>query len=164
VSEINRIHIHAPCVNWSAGISYPHSRACPLIGSFLLGFTYCDETERESDKNIIFRCSFIGYFFPGFHIVVSGNVFLCLTMIQKRTNIKTLGNLINTRGLRPLVQIRYPRVSMLFLLLIFGLFIFYWVLCHTDTVKVIGDVPALLVEENRRSPSVNYFRHEQEPE
>jgi hypothetical protein len=24
-----------------------------------------------------------GYFFLGFHIVVSGNVFLCLTMIQK---------------------------------------------------------------------------------
>jgi hypothetical protein len=106
VSGLNRIHIHAQCVNWSAGISYPHSRACPLIGSFLLGFTYCDGRERESDRNVIFRCSFIGSFLPGFHIVTTGNVLLCLTMIQKRKNTKTLGNLSNTRGLRPLVQIR----------------------------------------------------------
>jgi hypothetical protein len=90
----------------SLGISYPHSRACPLIGSFCQGFTYCDDRERDSDGNIIFRWSFIGYLFVGFHIVVSRNVFLCLTMIQKRKNIKTLVNLIYTRGLRPLVQIR----------------------------------------------------------
>jgi hypothetical protein len=32
--------------------------------------------------------------FRGF-IVTTGNVFSCLTMIQKRKNIKTLGNLIN---------------------------------------------------------------------
>jgi hypothetical protein len=95
VSGFNRIHIHAQCVYWSAGISYPHSRACPLIGSCLLGFTYCDGRERESDRNIIFRCSFIGSILPGFHIVTTGNVFLCLTMIQKRKNTKTLGNLIN---------------------------------------------------------------------
>jgi hypothetical protein len=95
VTELNRIHIHAQCVNWNAGISYPHSRACQLIGSFCLGFTFCDDKERDSYGNIIFRCSFIGYSFVGFHIVVSGNVFLCLTMIQKRKNIKTLGNLIN---------------------------------------------------------------------
>jgi hypothetical protein len=63
LSEFNRIHIHAQCVNWSAGISYPHSRACPLIGSFLLGFTYYYGRERECDRNIIFKCSFIGYFF-----------------------------------------------------------------------------------------------------
>jgi hypothetical protein len=88
VSELNRIHIHAQCVNWSAGISYPHCRACPLIGSFLLGFTYCDGRQSESDKNIIFRCSFIGSFLPGFQIVTTGNEFLCLTMIQKRNNIK----------------------------------------------------------------------------
>jgi hypothetical protein len=56
---------------------------------------------RKSDRNIIFRCSFIGYFFLGFHIVTTGNVFLCLTMIHKRKNIKTLGNLINTRGATP---------------------------------------------------------------
>jgi hypothetical protein len=42
VSKLNRIHIHVHCVNWSAGISYPHSTACPLTGSFLLGFSYCD--------------------------------------------------------------------------------------------------------------------------
>jgi hypothetical protein len=35
----------------------------------------------------------IGFFFLRFHIVTRGNVFLCLTMIQKRSNIKTLGNL-----------------------------------------------------------------------
>jgi hypothetical protein len=35
--------------------------------------------------------------FLGFHTVTTGNVFLCLTMIQNRKNIKTLGNLINTR-------------------------------------------------------------------
>jgi hypothetical protein len=124
VSELNRIYIHAQCVNWSAGISYPHSRACPLIGSVLLVFTYCDGRERESDRNIIFRCSFIGYFLPG----LTGNVFLCLTMIQKRKNIKTFGNLINTRGLRPLVQIRWPRVSMLFLLLTTWLFLCYFLI------------------------------------
>jgi hypothetical protein len=72
VSGLNRIHIHAQCVYWSAGISYPHSRACPLIGSFLLGFTYCNGRERESDRNVIFRCSFIGSFFSGFHIVTTG--------------------------------------------------------------------------------------------
>jgi hypothetical protein len=95
---LNRIHIHAQCGNWSAGISYPHSRTCPLIGSFLLGFTYCDGRERKSDRNVIFRCSFIGSFLPGFHIVTTGNVLLCLTMIQKRKDTKTLSNLINTRG------------------------------------------------------------------
>jgi hypothetical protein len=40
--------------------------------------------------------------FPRFHIVTTGNVFLCLTMIQRKKNIKTLGNLINTQGLRNL--------------------------------------------------------------
>jgi hypothetical protein len=60
--------------------------------------------------------SLVSYLFLGFHIVTTGNVFLCLTMIQKRKNIKTLGNLINTHGLRPLVQIRWPRVSMLFII------------------------------------------------
>jgi hypothetical protein len=38
-------------------------------GSFLLGFTYCDGRERESNRNIIFRCSFVGYFFLGFQFV-----------------------------------------------------------------------------------------------
>jgi hypothetical protein len=105
VTELNRIHIHAQCVNWSAGISYPHSRACPLIGSFCPGFTYGDDREMDSDGNVIFRCSFIGNFFVGFHIVASGNVILCLTMIQKRKNIKTLGNRIYTRGLCYFVNI-----------------------------------------------------------
>jgi hypothetical protein len=43
VSELNRIHTHAQCVNWSSGISYPHSRACPFISSISPGFTYCDD-------------------------------------------------------------------------------------------------------------------------
>jgi hypothetical protein len=38
----------------------------PLIGSFFLGFTFCDCRERNSDRNIIFRCSFNGYFFLGY--------------------------------------------------------------------------------------------------
>jgi hypothetical protein len=36
--RVNFIHIYAQFVIWSAGISYPHSRACTLIGLFLLGF------------------------------------------------------------------------------------------------------------------------------
>jgi hypothetical protein len=58
-------------------------------------------------------CSFVT-FFLGFHILTAGNVFLCLTMIQKRKNIKTLSNLIH-----PLVQNRCSRASILFLLHIF---------------------------------------------
>jgi hypothetical protein len=57
------------CVNWIAGISYLHSKECTLVGSFW--FTYCDDKERNNDKNIIFRCSFIGYFYLGFHIVIT---------------------------------------------------------------------------------------------
>jgi hypothetical protein len=73
----------------------------PIDWLILLGFTYCDGSESEIDRNVIFRCSFIGSFLPGFHIVTAGNVFLCLTMIQKRKNTKTLGNLINTREATP---------------------------------------------------------------
>jgi hypothetical protein len=29
---------------------FPHSRAYPLSGSFLLGLTYCDRRERDSDR------------------------------------------------------------------------------------------------------------------
>jgi hypothetical protein len=71
VPEKHRIHhMHAQCVNWIAvpGIRYPKSRACPLICSLLLGFPWCDKRETESDKNIIFWCSFIGYFFLRLHI------------------------------------------------------------------------------------------------
>jgi hypothetical protein len=84
VSELNRIHIHAHCVNWSAGIRYPHSTACPLIGSFLLGFTYCNGRKRENDRNDIFRCSFIGYYFLEFYIVTTGNVFFYVWLWYKR--------------------------------------------------------------------------------
>jgi hypothetical protein len=37
--------------------------------------------------------------------------------------------------------------------------LFNWVLPHTDT-----DVPALLLEEDLRSPSVHYFRHKRATE
>jgi hypothetical protein len=97
VSEFNRKHIYEQCVYLSACSSYPHSRACPLIGSFLLEFTYCDGKERENDRSIIFRCSFIGYFFLWIYILTSGNMVLYLTMVQKRKGIETLGNLINTQ-------------------------------------------------------------------
>jgi hypothetical protein len=72
--------------------------------TYFLGFSDYNGRERDSERNIIFRCSFIEYFFLGFHIVTTGNVFLFLPRIQK--DIKTVGNLINTRGPRPLVQIR----------------------------------------------------------
>jgi hypothetical protein len=86
VLELNRIHtsIYAQCVNLSADIRYPHSRACQLIGSFLLGFTYCDVRERESDRNIIFRWSCIAYLIPGFHILTTSNVFFYIWLWYKR--------------------------------------------------------------------------------
>jgi hypothetical protein len=39
-----------------------NSRACPLIGSFCIGVYWW---KRGNDRNIIFRCSFIGYIFSG---------------------------------------------------------------------------------------------------
>jgi hypothetical protein len=89
--ELNRVQIYAPCV-----ISYPHSRACPLIGSFLLGFTYCDGRERESDRNIILRCSFIVLFLRGFILWQQGTCFyVCLwykrERISKHSAISALG-------------------------------------------------------------------------
>jgi hypothetical protein len=69
-------------------------------------YTYCDGREMESDNKKHIQMLVHWLLLLGFHIMTTGNVFLCLTMIQKRKNIKTLGNLINTRGLRPLVQIR----------------------------------------------------------
>jgi hypothetical protein len=39
--------------------------------------------EWDSDRNIIFRWSFIDYFFLGFQVVITGNVFLVLPMIKK---------------------------------------------------------------------------------
>jgi hypothetical protein len=38
--------------------------------------THCADRERERDRNIIFRWSFIGSLFLGFHNVTTGNVFL----------------------------------------------------------------------------------------
>jgi hypothetical protein len=87
VSELNRIHIYAQYVNWSAGIRYPHSWAWPVIGSFLLGFTYCDGRETDNERNIIFRCSFIGYFFLGFILWQQGKcVYVWLWYKRERTS------------------------------------------------------------------------------
>jgi hypothetical protein len=65
VSELNSIHKHAQCVNWSVGISYPHYRACPLTGSFLQVFTYCDGRETESDEILYSDASSLVIFFSG---------------------------------------------------------------------------------------------------
>jgi hypothetical protein len=73
MSELNRIHIHAQCLNWSAGICYPHSLACPLIGSFLLEFTYCDGRERKATEISYSDARSLVTFFWGFHIVTTGN-------------------------------------------------------------------------------------------
>jgi hypothetical protein len=43
-------------------IKINHSRACPLIGSFFSCVYLLWRRERYSDRNITFRCSFIGYF------------------------------------------------------------------------------------------------------
>jgi hypothetical protein len=88
VSELNRIHIHEQCGNWSEGISYPHSRSYPLIGSFLLGFTYCDGRERESGRNIIFRCLIIGYFFPGLKLCQQGTCFYVWLLYKRERTPK----------------------------------------------------------------------------
>jgi hypothetical protein len=53
----------------------------------------------EKEKAIEISCSnarSLVTLFLGIHIVTTGNVFLCLTTIQKRKNIKTLGKPINT--------------------------------------------------------------------
>jgi hypothetical protein len=81
VSELNRIHIRAQCrVNWSAGLSYPHSRACLLIGSFCWGLLIV-----TTDRNIIFICSLIGFFFLflEFHNVTTGNVLFIYILIRE---------------------------------------------------------------------------------
>jgi hypothetical protein len=76
LGTLNRIHIHVQCViNWNTGISYAYSRACPLIGSFCPGFTYCDDRERDSNGNVIFRCSFIGYILWSFILRYQGTCF-----------------------------------------------------------------------------------------
>jgi hypothetical protein len=110
VSELNRIHKHVQCVN-------QHSRACLLICSFSLGLLFVTS---EKGKAILCHIQMLGnwfLFFLGFHIVTTGNLFLCLTMIQKRKNTKTPSHLINTQRLRAFVQISKHRVSKLFLLL-----------------------------------------------
>ena len=43
-------------------------------------------------------------------------------------------------------------------------FLVGWILLCTNTVKVYGNFPALLVGKDLRCPSVQYFRHEPAPE
>jgi hypothetical protein len=59
--------------NWSADINYPNSRSCPMIGSFLLGFIFCDGRERDIIYHIQMLVDWL--IFLGFHIVTTGNVF-----------------------------------------------------------------------------------------
>jgi hypothetical protein len=42
--------------------------------------------------------------------------------------------------------------------------LFYWIYVTPKQYRSYGDVPALLVEEDRRRPSVHYLRHERVPE
>jgi hypothetical protein len=57
------------------------------VAQFVWGLLIVTIEKEIGYRNIIFRCSFIGYFFLGFHIETIGNVFLFLTMIQKGKNI-----------------------------------------------------------------------------
>jgi hypothetical protein len=70
-------------------------------------FTYCDGRERNSDENIIFRCSFIGYLFRG---VSYGSIRERVSMFDYDTKEKEHQNTrqsdLYSEGLRPLVQIR----------------------------------------------------------
>jgi hypothetical protein len=65
----------------------------------------CDGWEKDSNRNIIFRCSSIGSFFSGVSYCDKKECVFCLTMIQKRKT-SNIDNLINTRGLCSRVQIR----------------------------------------------------------
>jgi hypothetical protein len=46
------------------GVQVLVTRACPLIGLFLLGFTYCGGKERESDIKVSYSdaCSLVTFF------------------------------------------------------------------------------------------------------
>jgi hypothetical protein len=45
------------------------------LAYFCWGLLIVTAENGKSNRNIIFRCSFIGYFFLGFHIVTTGTVF-----------------------------------------------------------------------------------------
>jgi hypothetical protein len=78
-------------------------------GLNILMFTYFDYIEeRDNGGKVIYRCSFIGFFFlfKRFHSMTIGNVFF---FIFANSNIKALLNLFYTSTMR---------ASMIFLLLI----------------------------------------------
>jgi hypothetical protein len=54
-----------------------------------LGFIYCDGRERESDRNIIFRCSFIGYFFPRVSYCDNKDVWLQNRKIEHQNTLQS---------------------------------------------------------------------------
>jgi hypothetical protein len=94
--RIMRTRVHSALTRVQVLVTHNQclSRTCSSIGSFLLGFTYCDDREKDSDINIM-----LVYWLPflGFDIVTRGKVFLFLNMILKRKNIKTLFNQIAFR-------------------------------------------------------------------
>jgi hypothetical protein len=94
--ECNRIHKHAQCVNLSEGITYPHSRACPLI--------------LTSEKRKMIGILFICYFFSWVSYCHNRqHVFIFAYDTKEKKTSKHLA-------------IRKLHISMLFLLLVYLLF------------------------------------------
>jgi hypothetical protein len=75
VCELNRIHIHAPCVNWSAGFSYPHPRACPLIGSFCCGLLIVTAEKVKATEISYLDARLLVTFLRGFILWQQGTYF-----------------------------------------------------------------------------------------
>jgi hypothetical protein len=70
-------------VNWSAGISYRHSRACPLIGSFLLKLLIVTaEKAKATEVSYLDACSLVT-FLRGFILGQQGTCF-CVWLWYKR--------------------------------------------------------------------------------
>jgi hypothetical protein len=67
--ELNRIYMHRVLTGVQVLVTRTPEHA------FYLGFTYFDGTDRDCGRNIIFRCSFIGYFFLGFILWQQGTCF-----------------------------------------------------------------------------------------
>jgi hypothetical protein len=101
MSEFNCIPIHAQCFN-------SLELASKLVHFFWFLHIVTTGKEITVEKSYSDAYTFGTFFLDDWECVV---VFF-LPKIQKRNNIKTIGNLIYT-----LIQIRQPRVSMLFKLL-----------------------------------------------
>jgi hypothetical protein len=72
--RLNRLHnyIQAYIVNWSAGLLVTRTKG----QAHWLAYFIWKEKQWDSDRNIIFRWSFIDYFFLGFHIETTARVFI----------------------------------------------------------------------------------------